>query len=71
MSEVIFLVEDAPEGGYKARALGESIFTEGDTLEELRQNVREATECYYDDDKLPKIIRLHFVREEVLPLQPS
>ncbi len=69
MNEVIFLVQEAPEGGYTARALGESIFTEGDTLEELRQNVREATECYFDDDRLPKMIRLHFVREEVLPVR--
>ena len=69
MNEVIFLVQEAPEGGYTARALGASIFTEGDTLEELRKNVREATECYYDVDKQPKMIRLHFVREEVLPTQ--
>jgi predicted RNase H-like HicB family nuclease len=71
MNEIIFLVEDAPEGGYTARALGASIFTEGDTLTELRQNVREAAKCHFDDDKQPKVIRLHFVHEEVLPLTPA
>ncbi len=68
MNELIFVVEQAPEGGYTARALGASIFTEGDTLEELRRNVCEATECHYDEGQYPKMIRLHFVREEVFPL---
>jgi hypothetical protein len=66
MNEIIFLVTDAPEGGYCARALGESIFTEGDTLEELRRNIRDTVSCHYADDKVPGVIRLHFVREEVL-----
>lgn len=66
MSEIIFLVQDAAEGGYTARALGQSIFTEAESLEELRSNIREATACHFDDDQAPKIIRLHFVREEVL-----
>jgi hypothetical protein len=66
VSEIIFLVEEAGEGGYTARAVSESIFTEGDTLDELRCNVREAVECHFDDDKAPKIIRLHIVREEIL-----
>jgi len=68
MSELIFLVEQAPEGGYTARALGAAIFTEADTLPELRQNVREATECHFSTLDMPKVIRLHFVREEVLAL---
>ena len=66
MQELIFIVEDAPEGGYTARALGESIFTEADSLDQLRAGVRDAVRCHYDDGKAPKIIRLHFVREEVL-----
>jgi len=66
MNELIFLVEEAPEGGYTARALGQSIFTEAETLEELRTNVRDAVQCHFDDGKAPKVIRLHFVREEVL-----
>jgi predicted RNase H-like HicB family nuclease len=66
MSEIIFLVEEADEGGYTARAVSESIFTEGDSMDELRRNVREAVECHFDDNQSPKIIRLHIVREEIL-----
>ena len=66
MNEVIFLVEEAPEGGYTARALGASIFTEADTLTELPAQVRDAVRCHFEDGKAPKVIRLHFVREEVI-----
>ena len=66
MSELIFLVEDAPEGGYTARALGRSVFTEAETLDELRANIRDAVACHFDDGAGPQIIRLHYVREEVL-----
>lgn len=66
MSEIIFLVEEAPEGGYTARAMSQSIFTEAQTMEELRQNVREAVACHFDETERPKLIRLHFVREEVI-----
>jgi hypothetical protein len=66
MNEIFFLVEEAPEGGYAAKALGESIFTEADTLEELHANVRDAVRCHFDEGEAPKLIRLHFVHEEVL-----
>ena len=66
MNEIIFLVEEAGEGGYTARAVNESIFTEADTLDELRSNVREAVECHFEDDLAPKLIRLHIVREEII-----
>ena len=66
MNEVIFVVEEAPEGGYTARALGPSIFTEADTLTELHAQVRDAVLCHFEDAERPKMIRLHFVREEVL-----
>jgi hypothetical protein len=66
MSEIIFLVEEADEGGFTARAVTHSIFTEADTLDELRQNVREAVDCHFDDGQAPKMIRLHIVREEIL-----
>jgi hypothetical protein len=46
MNEIIFLVEEAPEGGFTARALGESIFTEADTMDELRQQIRDAVACH-------------------------
>jgi len=66
MSELIFLVEESPEGGYVARALGESIFTEGDTLLDLHENVRDAVRCHFDEGQAPRVVRLHFVREEVI-----
>jgi len=64
--EVIFLVAEAPEGGFTARALGESIFTEGNDLADLHAKVRDAVHCHFDEGKVPKVIRLHFVREEVI-----
>lgn len=66
MTEIIFLVEDDPEGGYMARALGESIFTQTDTLEELRSMVWDAVKCHFDEAERPKLIRLHIVRDEVI-----
>jgi hypothetical protein len=66
MDEMIFMVENAPEGGYIARALGASIFTEADDLEALRQQVRDAVRCHFEEGQGPKVIRLHFVREEVI-----
>ena len=69
MNEIVFLVEEDPEGGYTARALGEAIFTEAETLEEMRDAIREALRAHFDDAaKLPAVIRLHFVKEEVIGL---
>ena len=68
MNEIIFLVEEAPEGGYTARALGASIFTEADDLEQLHDQVRDAVLCHFEDEERPKLIRLHFVREDVIYL---
>lgn len=67
-SELIFEIrEDEAESGYTARALGHSIFTQADTVEELRANVREAADAFFDESmEAPRIIRLHFVRDEVL-----
>ena len=66
MSELIFVVEEDPEGGYTARALGASIFTAADSVAELYQQVRDAVKCHFDEGKAPPIIRLHFVRDELL-----
>jgi hypothetical protein len=66
MSEIVFLVEDAPEGGVLARALGHSIFTEADSYEALRDSVRDAVQCHFDEHDRPKMIRLHDVKDEVL-----
>jgi hypothetical protein len=70
MNEIVFAIEQAPEGGFTARALGESIFTEADTEAdteaELRVAVQDAVHCHFDEGQSPKIIRLHFVRDELL-----
>ena len=66
MTEIVFVVELAPEGGYTARALGESIFTEADTEAERRTAVQDAVHCHFDEGQSPKVIRLHFVRDELL-----
>ncbi len=66
MDELIFLVEDALEGGYTARALGASIFTESDTISNLQEQIRDAVRVHYDEAERPKVVRLHFVREEVI-----
>jgi hypothetical protein len=65
--EVLFLVENAVEGGYTARALGYSIFTEADSWEDLKSSIRDAVQCHFDEGDLPDLIRLHAVREEVVP----
>lgn len=66
MTELFFLVEEAPEGGYTARALGEAIFTEADTLPDLHERVRDAVRCHFDEGHAPKMVRLHFVRDEII-----
>lgn len=66
MSELVFVVEEAPEGGYLARALGEPIFTEADDLDRLRTMVRDAVLCHFDASDRPPVVRLHLVRDELL-----
>ncbi|HLI26718.1 MAG TPA: 2-oxoisovalerate dehydrogenase [Chloroflexota bacterium] len=64
--EIIFIVEESAEGGFEARALGYSIYTEADSLQALRAMVRDAVRCHFEVAERPRIIRLHFVKEEVL-----
>lgn len=67
MSEIVFLIEEDPVGGFTARALGESIFTQADSFDELREQIRDAVRCHFQDEaKRPKAIRLHYVRDEVI-----
>ncbi|KAM3103208.1 2-oxoisovalerate dehydrogenase [Phormidesmis sp. 146-12] len=67
MTEIVFLVEDDPDGGYTARALGEAVFTQADDLKTLREMVRDAVQCHFPDEQnRPKVIRLHIVRDEVI-----
>ena len=67
-TEIIFEVrEDEVDGGYSASAIGYGIHTQGNDWQEIRNNVREAVDCYFDETMVkPRIIRLHFVRQEVL-----
>ena len=64
--EIIFAVEESPEGGYEARALGYSIFTQAETLEDLRKMVRDAVSCHFEAEGKPSVIRLHWVKDEVI-----
>ncbi len=66
--ELIFMIEEAPEGGYTAQALGYSIYTEADTWEELKVAVQDAVACHFDDERKPSMVRLHVVRDEVIPV---
>jgi hypothetical protein len=66
--EIIFVVEDSAEGGYEARALGFSIYTEADNLNELKAMIKDAVECHFEEKERPALIRLHFVRDEVMAI---
>lgn len=66
MKEIVFLVEESDEGGLIARALGESIFTQADSMDVLRDEVRDAVRCHFGGNGGPSAIRLHFVKDEVL-----
>ena len=66
--EIIFLVEEAPEGGYIAKALGHSIYTESDTMDEIREQIKDAVRCHFDESQIPKVVRIHFIKEEVLAI---
>ena len=65
MSEIIFLIQESDESGYTAQALGHAIFTQGETFEEVKANVKEAVHCHFDEADMPSMIRLHQVRDEV------
>ena len=66
--EIIFMVEeDEIEGGFTAHALGYGIFTEAETLEELKIMIQDAVRCSFDKEEMPSIIRLHIVKDEVIP----
>ena len=67
-NEIIFYIEDSIDGGYEAKALGYSIFTEGETIEELKENIKDSVLCHFEENNLPHVIKLHFVREEAIAL---
>jgi len=66
MTEIHFIVEEAPEGGFIARAVGTEIFTEADRIEDLHAQIRDAVHCHFDEPEVPRLIRLHITREEVI-----
>ena len=66
-SEIIFAIQESPEGGYEAKALGHSIYTQADSLEELKGMVRDAVRCHFEEEARPRVIRLHLVKDEVIP----
>ena len=67
LKEIIFWMEEDGEGGYIAKAMGESIFTQADSIQELRELIKDAVHCHYPDEQnRPKLIRLHIVRDEVI-----
>jgi len=68
MSEIIFIVENSDEGGYTAKSLGYSIYTEGETLDELKENIKDAIKCHFEEKEIPHIVRLHIVKDEVIAI---
>jgi hypothetical protein len=66
--EIIFVIEESAEGGYEARALGHSIFTEANTYEEIKTMVLDAVGCHFDETERHRIVRLHMVKDELLPV---
>ncbi len=66
-TEIIFVVEESTEGGYDTKALGHSIFTEANDIESLKEMIRDSVRCHFEEKEKPSIIRLHFVKDEVIP----
>ena len=65
-SEIVFAIQESPEGGYEAKALGYSIYTQAETLDELKKSLRDAVRCHFADGDKPSVIRLHLVKDEVI-----
>jgi predicted RNase H-like HicB family nuclease len=65
-TEIIFLIEESLDGGFEAKALGYPIFTEADSYEELKESIKDAVQCHFEEENMPKMIRLHLVKEEVI-----
>ena len=68
MTELLFIVEDAPEGGFTARSMEQSIFTEAETMQQLKEKIIDAVKCHFENEQLPKLIRLHYVKDELFTL---
>jgi hypothetical protein len=68
MNEILFVVEEAEDGSYRASAVGQAIHTEADCLEDLHSEIRDAVHCHFEEGQAPPLIRLHHVRQELLTL---
>jgi hypothetical protein len=66
-SEIIFALEESPEGGFEAKAIGHAIYTEAETLDKLKKKVQDAVRCHFEEKDRPSLIRLHLVKDEVIP----
>ena len=66
--EIIFLIEESVEGGYEAKALGYSIYTEGETLEKVKESIKDAVRCHFGNKTMPSMIRFHLVKDELMPV---
>lgn len=67
-TEIVFAVQESPEGGYEAKALGHAIFTQAETLQDLKAAAQDAVRCHFDEADRPRLIRLHLVKDEVIPV---
>ena len=65
-NEIIFIVNESVDGGYEARAVGHSIYSQCDEYSELQETLRDAVKCHFDEDKMPSVIRIHLVKDEVI-----
>ena len=65
-NEIIFIIEESQEMGYEARSLDFSIYTEADTIQELKTMIKDAVQCHFEQKDMPKIIRLHYIKEEIM-----
>ncbi|MBN1972992.1 MAG: hypothetical protein JW787_05095 [Sedimentisphaerales bacterium] len=68
MKEIIFIVEVSDEGGYTAKSPGNSIYTEGENLDELKENIKDAVKCHFDENEIPRVVHLHIVKDEVIAI---
>ena len=66
--EIVFLVEESLDGGYEARAAGYTIFTQGETIEEVKKNILDAVRCHFDDSEVPSFVYVRFLKEELIAL---
>ena len=68
-NEILFYVKESADGGYEARAVNHSIYTQCEEYDELPDTLREAVRCHFDEGRVPALIRIHFVKNEVIAVR--